>query len=63
MGARWDADGVIAHPQAPAKLGERVGQNPGRPTTESRCDGSSAKAGRCRVGRASFNLAHEKEEG
>lgn len=44
MGARWEADWVVAHPKAPAKIGERVGRNPGRPTT----------ALRCRLGRASF---------
>ncbi len=51
MGARREADWVVAHPKAPAKLGERVGQKPGMPTTKAY---SVWLASRCRVGRAPF---------
>ena len=50
MGAR--GFGEMAHHTSPSPvtLGERVGRNPGRPTTESRLGGCFANASRCRVG-------------
>jgi hypothetical protein len=54
MGARWEPKEAIASLYGPAIVGERVGQNPGMPTT-------AAIARRCRLGRASFILPPQSQ--